>query len=372
MKKKLRILVVFTGSGKTKLLSEMDRGSYPRTVLHALVQESNSRFVLEYRDTEHIGVHKYLRPILGSRIVRLLSTPALVLEGLRYDILITSDTGFAPVLLSFIRKATCGILGPRWYFITVNSSVLMQNASRSFFRRTVLQIAWQLTYKIISLTEFQKNDLQEVGIPSKKVLRIPLGVDADFFSPAEPRIEEEYIFSVGNDMARDYNLLLEVAKKVPYPIVIGTSKRNIPESTLLPENVRVTYGMPILEVRERHQKAKLLLVPLKEVLDPEGSDCSGQTVVLEALSVGIPVLVTKTGWVSEYLTEHIEYVPLAQTPEAIANQIRTLWNDQDKRTHLSRSGRMAIQRKYTVQNFARTLLAVIEDDFLNERTFRKK
>jgi glycosyltransferase involved in cell wall biosynthesis len=358
MKPAVRILVLFTGSGKTTLLEDMDRGTYPKTVLYQLRREAGANTRVAYQDTEL----RFFKKRISSRIARLVSVPFVFLRSLTYNVLVTSDTSVAACLSALVYRMSGGLLGPRWYFITVNSSVLIEKTCTKPLRRTALLLSWRLTHRIICLTNFQKQDLLSVGIPERKIIIIPLGVDAGYFSQERDPVTKEYIVSIGNDRARDYPLLLEAAPRIPYPILIATTKKNIPEDTLLPENVTVTYGLPIADVRKHYANARMLIVPIKEELDSEGSDCSGQTVILEALSAGVPVLATPCPWVKEYLTDGIEYGALPYDASGVVEKVCRAGNDQAYLSSLAKEGRATVQNKYTVSHFAKTLLTYIRED----------
>lgn len=362
MKRSIRILSLFTGSGKTALLDDMQKGLFPRTVIYQLKEEAPAHVSVTYKDTESPYIRALLGSVLGARAVRFLSAPFVFLEALRYDVLITSDTGPAECLASLVYKISGGHIGPAWYFITVNSSVLIEKTKTDAQKRKKLLWSWDLAHRIICLTNFQKKDLVGVGISPEKIQILPLGVDDTFFLRQRDDSSEEYIFSVGNDRARDYNLLLKIAPHIPHPIVIATSRKNIPEDTVLPKNVTVTYGLPINEVREHYKHARMLIVPIKQELDMEGSDCSGQTVVLEALSAGMPVMVTPCPWVIEYIEDEKDYFALPINTEEAAEKIVSVWNDSAYLQELSEHGSTTVRSKYTVALFAKALLAQIQTD----------
>ena len=49
-----------------------------------------------------------------------------------------------------------------------------------------------------------------LGVPDQRLRFVPFGIDHRFFSPGPPG-DESYVFSAGNDRARDYGVLLEAA-----------------------------------------------------------------------------------------------------------------------------------------------------------------
>ena len=99
---------------------------------------------------------------------------------------------------------------------------------------------------------------------------------------------------VGNDGNRDANLLIDIAKAMPEYQFIFVSKIPKLQDIELP-NVKLISGswgdkaLTDSELREIYNNARLTIIPLKESSQP-----SGQSVALQSMSVGVPVLISKT------------------------------------------------------------------------------
>jgi glycosyltransferase involved in cell wall biosynthesis len=118
---------------------------------------------------------------------------------------------------------------------------------------------------------------------------VPFGVDTSFFRPAAdaPTVD---IVSVGADPHRDYELLLRVAATMPEVsfllVTTGERARALPP---LPANVTVETDLPFGEMRRRLALARVVALPVRE-----NSYSGATTVLLQALALGKPVVVTKT------------------------------------------------------------------------------
>jgi glycosyltransferase involved in cell wall biosynthesis len=116
------------------------------------------------------------------------------------------------------------------------------------------------------------------------------GVDTTFWSPGGPR--EDFVLAIGNDPRRDYATLLAAAPEIAAPIRLVT---RLPLPEPLPPNVTVTQGswhdraLSDADIRNLYRRAACVVTPLHDSLQP-----SGQSVTLQAMACGAPVVLTKT------------------------------------------------------------------------------
>ena len=104
----------------------------------------------------------------------------------------------------------------------------------------------------------------------------------------------------------------------------------------------------------------MVVVVSKDVSVPEGSDCSGQIVILEALAAGKAVIATRRPWMDEYLIDGQDLVIVEPgNHEALAQAINSLWSDPQKRNRIGISGRAKVVAQYTTKAFAQRLIAVM-------------
>jgi glycosyltransferase involved in cell wall biosynthesis len=117
------------------------------------------------------------------------------------------------------------------------------------------------------------------------------GVDAEFWSPGKSA-REDFVLSIGNDTRRDFATLLAAAGEIAAPIRIVT---RLPLPEPLPANVTVIRGswhdraLSDSDIRDLYRRAACVVVPLHDSLQP-----SGQSVTLQAMACGAPVVLTQT------------------------------------------------------------------------------
>lgn len=252
-----------------------------------------------------------------------------------YDIVIGTESGIA-----FSLAAT------RW-MRTWNGTLIGLHCGFLHFyqsRRNVYltKLLFSRMYSCL-FGEGEKSIIQQrYKVPDHAIEVNPFGVDTKFWRPdSRPEEKHHYILSVGNDFQRDYNVLIEVARLINVKIKIITN-REIPSD--LPPNVeliRGSYqntGVSDLQLRELYQKALFTAIPLKPSFQP-----SGQSVALQSMACGTPVLISKTEglWDRRYLRdmENIVFIH-SNRPEEWAKAIDRMKADPEL---LNRLGRAACQ-----------------------------
>ena len=130
--------------------------------------------------------------------------------------------------------------------------------------------------------------LRERGVEAR-VEFVPFGVDADAFRPraATPDLD---VVSVGADPHRDFELLLTVARSRPdVGVLLVTTAEHARSLGDRPANVAVETDLPFDEMRDRLERARVVALPVRE-----NSYSGATTVLLQAMALGKPVVVTRT------------------------------------------------------------------------------
>lgn len=182
------------------------------------------------------------------------------------------------------------------------------------------------------------------------------GVDHRFWIPPAADCSHNYVLSVGNDGRRDFDTLIRAAAKIPVEVKILTS-RTLPEK--LPRNislVRSSWHRQIVsdaDLRTLYQNAKCVIVTLFDSYQP-----SGQSVALQAMACGTPVIITKTKgfWAKNIFvdTEDIIFVP-AGDADKLANSVNHLLNDDQLRNRLRINGRALVEKLFNSEQFAENM-----------------
>jgi glycosyltransferase involved in cell wall biosynthesis len=185
---------------------------------------------------------------------------------------------------------------------------------------------------------------------------VPFGVDTGFWTPGDVVAEREVV-AIGNDGHRDWETLVAAAPHISAPVRIFT-RHTRPLS--LPENVtweRADWYERVLsdeEVRDLYRRAAVVVVPTKDVPQP-----SGQSVTLQAMASGRPVVLSRTRglWAPDELRddENIMLVTPGD-PRELAHSVRLLLDDERRAKALATAGRESVLSNATVDRYAERLL----------------
>ncbi len=199
------------------------------------------------------------------------------------------------------------------------------------------------------------------------------GVDTAFWTPG-PASEKGYILAVGNDGRRDYHTLIQAAAHLPWKVILITSNTMPP----LPPNVihmtsSYTNGISDIRLRDLYRGARCIVVPLHPTIQP-----SGQSVTLQAMACGKPVVLTRTAgiWSNDTVRdEETLFLAPANNPQALAERIHLASSPAGMVVGLA--ARAAVLQHGRIDTFAQGILAACQrattqKKSLNELTPRPK
>jgi len=202
------------------------------------------------------------------------------------------------------------------------------------------------------------------GLDPDKARLIPTAVDPDVFSPGDARPAERElrvvavswlrwlkglewaVAAVADLAARGVPVRLDVFGGSPQPPVGEASDRE-----------RLLWTAADLGVADRvrlhgHVTTGRLVEELRaaDVLLHSSLSEGVPTVVLEAMSCGVPVVVTGVGGVTEAVTDGVEgLVAPARDASALADALERLWVDPALRHRLGGAGRERVLRSFTLE-----------------------
>ncbi len=187
----------------------------------------------------------------------------------------SKNTSLSFILGLFSRK-------PRFFLFEV-----LQNGYIHLFLRYI--------DKFIFLSEGEYNyAVDKYPKLKNKFNLLPFAVDLDLWKFNDSSKGKGNILFVGNDGFRDFELAENLSHSFKDLNFVYVSEFIKPES-INNNNSKIlkgSWGNPGIsdtELRDEYYKAKLTIIPLKESLQP-----SGQSVALQSLACGTPVLITKT------------------------------------------------------------------------------
>ena len=342
-----KAVFIFSGLRK-QLLTEIQSGKAPDTRLYGMNHiRGFETSIFEFGDTM---IGKYSAGIIGFRPRHALS----YFWVRSADIVCGSSLLFLmPFRALFKGKAKYVFLNMSLNrFLVVNSkNVLLRKISRWLVSRLD---------RIVSLSTSQMNELDiRFGIPKEKLSYVPLGVDISFYQ-LKYGGRKDYILSVGKDNGRDYETVVKVAKQMPqiqFRLVL--EKRNLASIRSIPPNIEVLCNVNIVELCRMYNEAALLLLITHRDGHEDGSDCSGQTVLLDAMATGLPVIATKKAYIQDYAVDGSEII-LVEPYDAsgIKKTLETI--TAEKKKSLARAARARVEKDFSSVKMGERLSGVFE------------
>ena len=175
----------------------------------------------------------------------------------------------------------------------------------------------------------------------------PITVDEDEASP--------FLLSMGT-ANRDYASLLAVLADLPYPALIVAGAHAL-EGLPMPPNVRVQAGLSEDACRDLCQRARLSIVPLKNL-----ETAAGQVTVVEGMMSGRPVISTRSVGTVDYVEPDVDGVLVdAGDTVDLRRQIERLWNDAAARRSMCVAARNSALRKFTFRAVAEQLETILDE-----------
>lgn len=122
----------------------------------------------------------------------------------------------------------------------------------------------------------------------------PFAVDTSFWKYDDSPKKNQILF-IGNDGNKNFELVREIAQNLENLNIIIISNSNIFDNFVERENVKIYKGewgsnkISDSQLRKLYSESIFTILPLKSSVQP-----SGQSVALQSMSIGTPVLISKT------------------------------------------------------------------------------
>mgnify|MGYP001162730313 CR=1 FL=1 len=193
----------------------------------------------------------------------------------------------------------------------------------------------------------------------EKIVFKPFHIDCKFWNHKDiTSFDKKQILFVGNDGNRDFNLLINIAKLMSDQKFTFVSSNDKLLDLELP-NVTVLKGswkdgvISDLDLKEIYQDSKLVILPLKNSTQP-----SGQSVALQSMAIGIPVLITKTDgfWDKENFNDNENILfESSSNPNFWVNKINFLLKNRELLNKISKNAYNLVNEKYNMEEFNKYL-----------------
>ena len=238
------------------------------------------------------------------------------------------------------------------------------NIINHILQRLLLNIFFYLCSDFIFLS---KSELKQAQVSYKRFKHkfhfIPFCIDTEFWKiDKDKNFDRNKIIFVGNDGRRDYDLVLKIAKELPeYEFLVITS--NIDSSELLSQNVELVKGSwnkRILsddDLKRYYQKSLLSIIPINNTYQP-----SGQSVALQSMAMGVPVMITDTigFWDREIFRDKDNiFFATDNNLNTWVENIKNIINNPQIKDLVSENGNKTVNQSYNSEFFYESLEKIL-------------
>ncbi|MGQ9670742.1 MAG: glycosyltransferase family 4 protein [Desulfosoma sp.] len=179
-------------------------------------------------------------------------------------------------------------------------------------------------------------------------------IDTEFWKPGQVT-PGNYIFSIGNDPGRDFETLLKAVEGLNVQVIIKTSDHRLPGVETMPNVSVIRERISFDELRSLYNHARLVVLPLKETVHAGGVNS-----LLEAMSMGKPVIVSGSSGIADYYRagRDAEEVPVGDAKK-LRSAIVDLLQDATRARELGCRARCRMVEKFSRPVFERRLFEAL-------------
>lgn len=363
------ITYIFAGNRKHKYLSK----SYEsKDFYYGLFSFDTEKYNIEIIEMEnHKGLLNNLLRFIDKVFQKIFSLPFYlsklttfknlnILKKSNYVVLVNEAVGCSSLLLLIVLK----------FFHNVKVSVFVMGLYSKNLKFEKLQKIHNLIIKFFVLFVdnmffLGKGELEKaikVHGDISKLIYFPFCIDTDFwkrdFQEAKEALSNDIIF-VGNDGNRDIEALIEIAKKLTEFNFIFVSEHDLLKVVKLP-NVQIFNGswsndlLTDNELKALYSSSKLTIIPLHYSSQP-----SGQSVTLQSMAVGTPVMITKTEgfWdINEFKDSEDIFFVLNNNINSWEEKIKNVLSNKKLMSYVSINAKEKVINNYNLDTFYKKLL----------------
>jgi len=351
-----KILFVYR-TKRRQIFRAWEKGKTPDSLLFGANHLKNMRHAVDFFDWAYFPLnpmHSLLYPLENTIINQTgmgfkLDQAITLLPILnKYDVIVgTGDSAGLPILaLKYYR-----ILKKPVIFMTAGLAGALKNKTNTRvgkFYKKILPCADIFTsYAKVEIDFFEN----EMGIKRGKIIHIPLCTDFKYFSK-KSHLKRNIISSVGTESGRDYKTLFEAVKNLNRNVEIACHPDNI-RGLKIPKNVTVHLNIPVEKVRNIYQRSIFTIIPCVEKYRS-----SGQMVLLETASAGLPIIVSNIkGLTSAFEFKENKHLIFTnpQDPRDLRSKINFYLKNPDKAKKLGRNASSFVKNHYTTLHLAKQL-----------------
>lgn len=163
---------------------------------------------------------------------------------------------------------------------------------------------------------------------------------------------EGFIFS-GGRVYRDYGTMIRALENSPHRAVV-VSEREIPSLRDHP-NIESLTQIPLEQFNSLMARSRIVVLPLEDK-----PFSTGQTVLLQAMAMGKPVIATRTASTVDYIDNLVSGVLVEPNDSgSLKEAIDLLMRDESLRIRLSKNAKDVIRRRHLPHHYTRDVRTLL-------------
>lgn len=160
------------------------------------------------------------------------------------------------------------------------------------------------------------------------------------------------VFSAGRT-GRDWRVLGDAVKGLGYPVTVICTK-DAQGAADFPPCVNVLTDVDYAGYRSELESARIVVIPLER-----HAYSSGQVVILEAMALGKPVVVTRVVGSEDYVIDGVTGLTVEpDSPDALRDAIQRILSDPELEDSLSRNALDQVVRDHTLQRYLERVMRI--------------
>ena len=192
-----------------------------------------------------------------------------------------------------------------------------------------------------------------LDVPADRLHFVPLGIDTGFF-PETRLPERPMVLSMGNDRDRDPATLFEAMRilhsELPDTRVVIQSR----SVSTAPRGIELIRGLSGTEVKGLYAQASIVAVATRHNLH-----VSGMTTALEAMSMGRPVVLSRTPGAEDYVRDgSTGRLVLPGDAQAMAKAVVELLSEREILSKMGSAAAAHVRESHSESSMARALASI--------------
>lgn len=245
---------------------------------------------------------------------------------------------FQLIIMTFIYKPKKGIIGKAFY------KFVKYAITSKYVTRIICTSKNEVEYysKIFELPEEIFAFVKWGAVDHSKTIKVD-----------EKLKEKKYYFSTGRSN-RDYDFLMKAFKNTNYNLLIACD--TIPSGKF--ENIEVRDDLFDKNMLKYMKNSIAVVIAL------ENSEiAAGQLVLLHAMNLGVPVIITKShGVTDDYVKHNYNGLIIEKTQEDLYKAIKLLEDDSELYRQMSTNSKKEFENNYTKYTLGKNVGKVVKDN----------